>query len=62
MSSLSKPRPQKQINKNHQFDSKSKTSYPTKNNSRKQSNEKTRHDNTKTTNNSKEKFLWSKQK
>ena len=56
MSSLSKPRPQKQINKNHQFDSKSKTSYPTKNNSRKQSNEKTRHDNTKTTNNSKNKY------
>ncbi len=56
MSSLSKPRPQKQINKNHQYDSKSKTSYPTKNNSRKQSNEKTRHDNTKTTNNSKNKY------
>ena len=56
MSSLSKPRPQKQINKNHQFDSKSKTSYPTKNNSRKQSNEKTRHGDTKTTNNSKNKY------
>ena len=35
MSSLSKPRPQKQINKNSHFDIKSKTSYPTKNNSRK---------------------------
>ena len=56
MSSLSKPRPQKPINKNHQFDSKSKTSYPTKNNSRKQSNEKTKHDSTKTTNNSKNKY------
>ena len=56
MSSLSKPRPQKQINKNHQFEAKSKTSYPTKNNSRKQSNEKTRHGDNKTTNNSKNKY------
>ena len=56
MSSLSKPRPQKQINNNHQFDVKSKTSYPTKNNSRKQSNEKTKHGDNKTTNNSKNKY------
>ena len=56
MSSLSKPRPQKQINKNSHFDIKSKTSYPTKNNSRKQSNEKTRHGDNKTTNNSKNKY------
>ena len=56
MSSLSKPKPPKQVNKNHQFDVKSKTSYPTKNNSRKQSNEKTRHNDNKTTNNSKNKY------
>ena len=56
MSSLSKPRPQKQITKNSHFDVKSKTSYPTKNNSRKQSNEKTRHGDNKTTNNSKNKY------
>ena len=56
MSSLSKPKPQKQISKNHQIDGKSKTSYPTKNNSRKQSNEKTRHNDNKTTNNSKNKY------
>ena len=56
VSSLNKPRTQKQVAKNYQFDSKSKTSYPTKNNSRKQSNEKTRHGDTKTTNNSKNKY------
>ena len=56
MSSLSKPRPQKQISKNHNYDLKSKTSYPTKNNSRKQSNEKPRHGDNKTTNNSKNKY------
>ena len=56
VSSLNKPRTQKQISKNYQFDPKSKTSYPTKNNSRKQSNEKTRHVDIKTTNNSKNKY------
>ena len=39
MSSLNKSRPQKQSTKNYNFDVKSKTSYPTKNNSRKPSNE-----------------------
>ena len=56
MNSLSKPRPQKQPLKNYNHDLKSKTSYPTKNNSRKQSNEKGHHGDNKTTNNSKNKY------
>ena len=53
MSSLSKPKPQKQTSKNYNFDVKSKTAYPTKNNSRKQSNEKSIHKNNNTNNSSK---------
>ena len=56
MTSLSKPRPQKQQTKNYNFDVKSKTSYPTKNNSRKQSNEKSIHKGNNTNNNSKNKY------
>ena len=56
MSSLSKPKPQKQVGKNYHFDVKSKTAYPTKNNSRKQSNEKSIHKNNNTNNNSKNKY------
>ena len=56
MSSLSKPKAQKQTSKNYHFDIKSKTAYPTKNNSRKQSNEKTSHKVNNTNNNSKNKY------
>ena len=56
MSSLSKPKPQKQTSKNYNFDVKSKTAYPTKNNSRKQSNEKSIHKNNNTNNSSKNKY------
>ena len=56
MSSLSKPKPQKQSSKNYNFDVKSRTAYPTKNNSRKQSNEKSLHKNNNTNNNSKNKY------
>ena len=56
MTSLSNPRPQKQQLKNYNFDGKSKTSYPTKNNSRKQSNEKSVHKGNITNNNSKNKY------
>ena len=56
MSSLSKPKPQKQSSKNYHLDVKSKTAYPTKNNSRKQSNEKSIHKNNNTNNNSKNKY------
>ena len=56
MSSLSKPKAQKQTSKNYYFDIKSKTAYPTKNNSRKQSNEKSSHKVNNTNNNSKNKY------
>ena len=56
MSSLSKPKQQKHPSKNYHFDVKSKTAYPTKNNSRKQSNEKSIHKNNNTNNNSKNKY------
>ena len=56
MSSLSKPKPQKQTSKNYNLEVKSKTAYPTKNNSRKQSNEKSIHKNNNTNNSSKNKY------
>jgi serine/threonine protein kinase len=56
MTSLSKPKPQKQQSKNYNLEVKSKTSYPTKNNSRKQSNEKSVHKGNNTNNNSKNKY------
>lgn len=52
MSSLSKSKTQKK-SKNYHFDIKSKTSYPTKNNSRKQSNEKSGHNENSTNNKNK---------
>ena len=43
MNSLTKSKPQKKTSKNYHYEVKSKTAYPTKNNSRKQSNEKSLH-------------------
>jgi len=48
MNSLTKSKPQKKTTKNYHYEVKSKTAYPTKNNSRKQSNEKSLHNNNNT--------------